>query len=395
MKEGLNFHESTPQSSIPTRFHDGNVKKMASSSSSLLIRSKKPNKREEQRRRVAYELATLDDAEVEAARSSLSEEEVTRYFGALCSKQLAFFGLVKLSRVNLNMRYPVHLISDQRWREELLRLGFADSTFLQLACLLKADAITSALLRAGADPLLEHENDSTRKFLVEKFPIRFSVWILFRVSEMYLSVGQEDRKHHNCVLCSKVDENVDDDHLTRRNGRRYLVRIRYPCCSAVCCESCVWERICRKRTLSYFDCPACGSVLDGAEGSTVTSSRQDGCDEMSSSFEGFFGSGPWEEQQVRQVRERQASSLQRWQSLPERPSTEAADASAIGSRSGSGRRPYRSKGNFRAMSMRELNASYLGETQVQRSAKLSCAAIEDLPHRIIALCRYGMFDRKK
>ena len=345
---------------------------------SLLIRVKKHNKREEQRRRVAYRLSSLDDSETAAIKHPLSEEEAKTYFRALSANQIAFFGLVKLSEVELNTRFPLSIIPELKWREDILRLGFSDSTLLQLACLMKADAIVSALLRAGADPCLVHISDSTRKYLMEMFPIRYSVWILLQISTMYVPLKEDLNAGNGCPLCPNSSSPTSElsphpaSISSNHSIKDCIARVQFPCCLQIFCERCVWKWVCRKQTLHSFNCPGCSSKLDTDEESNGEN------DDILESF--LEREEHISESDLQTIKNRQLCSLRKWISLPETCSSGANE----------GKRPYRRKGNFHAMSMREICQSYLGDTRVKRSAKLSCAAIEDLPLRILALSKAGM-----
>ena len=108
-----------------------------------LIKVKKLNKREDRRRIAAYQISRSL-----ISKRQLSEQEAIQYFFAISKRSVAYFGIVKLSDINLNAQYETHLLQDLRTKDLMEKTClYSKLTLLQYACFMKADAIVSALLR--------------------------------------------------------------------------------------------------------------------------------------------------------------------------------------------------------------------------------------------------------
>lgn len=124
----------------------------------------------------------------------------------------------------------------------------------------------------------------------------------------------------------------------------------------------------KRKTILEFKCICCSKRLDGGEDMTCYIQEQ---------FERL--EGPLAVSTLDAIAERKRVSLALWESLPERDATPY-----------SGKKVYRSQGSFRAMSMVEINNTSLGASRAVRSARLSNAAVHDLPDRIFALSKAGI-----
>ncbi|RHY13823.1 hypothetical protein DYB25_000485 [Aphanomyces astaci] len=168
------------------------------------------------------------------SREELSHEEIAAYVGHIDNKCLARFGVMKLSKYNLNV--PCGVSTDNATSMSLL--GYAAVHSPQV-CL--------SLLYAGADPSYDCQSGlvihpESRAMLL-RYPIQYIVWI---ISLLALSISQ--RHGSACVHCSD-----DSNHVVQLSPCRHPI-----------CQGCFWAHLSLLRIDQDLTCPHCHVDIENA-----------------------------------------------------------------------------------------------------------------------------------
>eukprot|EP01041_Mallomonas_annulata_P006070 gene6070-12245_t len=207
------------------------------------------SKRQDDRRRAAFSVfsqslnhnacsnSTISPSEAIMERRPMSIEEFHQICADICSNNVCKFGIVKLISVDLNDHHECqHPI-----KECIVSMGL-----LQYSCLLQRDSITSALLRAGADPTegkVSHTlSKQIQKHLLQLHP-QFSVFILNILYSMLHPVENNPHNHMSstsssvyniCNTCSSCGSYISTDENS--------FVVQYPCGHGACLQ-CFWSSI--------------------------------------------------------------------------------------------------------------------------------------------------------
>ncbi|KAK3289599.1 hypothetical protein CYMTET_2977 [Cymbomonas tetramitiformis] len=284
---------------------------------------------------------------------------------------LAFnFGIVKLSKIELDDFYVVPLGNTQSLEPKM--------TLLAYAARMGRDKVVSALLRAGGDPsarlgcscgetphtpqMLEEETlragEGTRAKIslsamqylctqTSRVLPEFGSWVMQRVAAMredgVLEVQDQCRRRQPapCSLC-RVD-----------NTQPFSKPIKWFRCGHLLCEPCMWHHLCRPEVRERPSCPSCGELLDE--------------EDTEGDIESEILKG------AAAAVERKLSSLARWQELPEELPAKPP------------KRPP-----FTALPMSRLKGLYLGCSQGARCEELHKAAAKGDVARLIAVIAGGV-----
>ncbi|EKX35519.1 hypothetical protein GUITHDRAFT_146440 [Guillardia theta CCMP2712] len=272
-------------------------------------------------------------------RREMTEQEVEYFMEAINMGQKQKFGLVKLSQLNLDALVPSP--ADLPWHPR--------TTLLAYAAWKKKDGVTGALLRAGADASVRHDEQSEERRgdssqmsreCLAKVQARTAVWIVNEVVRMRANMAAAEERLRAegwaCADCSSRD----------------ACSVLCSECKRVTCEICLWARLSRD---SHSFC-ACG--------------RGDVVEQV------LAGMG---EEQDGSSMERKRASYERWRELPGNlPSKEEGKLQQL-------KIPF-----FRAMPEEEVARFFVGATRGQRMKELWKASVKGDVLRLRALVDVGV-----
>lgn len=265
-------------------------------------KGKKVDRRQLDRKQAIYKV--LNDKC--GVRKAISPEEAIEYFLAIKFNKQSMFGVVKLSKLNLDEYYDLN---------EGFKYYTRRATLLQYALYRDNDSIAAALVRSGASPLLPideglrgvHTNELTsnsnyqdilikRRDIIKRIKalrsnIRtdFFLWMLKSICllrKFYAlkcngavtdieTVAETDRcasasSGHECCICTHPTSSASFDvetNLLLTNANPLLV---WPCCKQVYCLTCYWchllDQLTRYRCMiPDVECPHCHCLFSKLE----------------------------------------------------------------------------------------------------------------------------------
>ena len=338
------------------------------------------------RRKAERVKAEYDIRQGAVVRREMGEEEVRELFIAIDQNILSKFGIVKLSTILLDSSHPApHPLRSTEFKNSLenslenIHLSESQSessssshllppslsqytTLLNYSAWMRRDQITYALLRAGANPMsriplisevdapviFEPEDKRTLSEIFERFPSCYSVWVLWKLSQL--------RQRGNELVETAKKEETCCPLL-------FLYPLFWDSCKHLCCEHCLWKLVMERQHSEEggFICHLCfrrslGDEID-IEEADLSKEREDEPSSMKSV-------------------QRKKRSLLLFQSLP-------LDSDA--SQSSLPKKP-----KFRALSLLQVKESYLGIVQSTRTNEFLRAAIAGDVLRLRMLIFHGV-----
>jgi hypothetical protein len=251
--------------------------------------------RRRNRREVQYKLNKGGDNGLQ--RRAMTEDEIQSFVRAIHKGLRNEFGLVKLSALDLDAMIPSP--EDLTWATHTTLLNYAS-----WRC---ADAVSGALLRAGADASARVgcEDQAGSKAdasaaLAELLP-RAQVWVVNKVVAMRRDAalsGMDAQRAWGegaCMGCGKQQgsaEQAPDDPRRRRSTCNGLP-VKWAECGHVTCEACLWLDLRATGRLACRCGVACREVQEEEE-----------------------HAASWAERADAQALERKEESRRRWAALP-------------------------------------------------------------------------------
>ncbi|GAX78661.1 hypothetical protein CEUSTIGMA_g6099.t1 [Chlamydomonas eustigma] len=355
------------------------------------------NARRRRRREVEFSMQEIQ-------RREMNNQEIQALLRAVRKGSKAEFGLVKLSSLDLNA-----LICQQ---DDAPLLDWTPhTTLLEYACWLQQDAVCGALLKAGADPTIRyiscnHLCDDLNPGCTEQPTAIFqepststcSIWIVKNIVQMRAAaaaITAAQSKLHDptcvdpvqqpslasemgacsmptlqqqCRTCTAKDEGYkycssSTPHCSICHADPPRCPLRDPFCGHMCCEACVWRRLCACGD-GHIGAGSCCPCLRGSDSVTPA--------EASNTLEMWNGYSKEEAHHMKK------ESRLRWEKLPSTcPSNKEVKGCEL------------EKPRFRALPGAEVAKLYLGGTRAQRQSNLWKAATCGKVDRIRALVEAG------
>ena len=180
-------------------------------------------------------------------RKPFTPEELQCLLRALEGNDSCKFGIVKLSKYDINMPIPSSSSSSTTFFKKALN----DAKF----------DIAYQLLRAGADPLAfsscySNIDMTIRNLLIYDFPQLYVKWILQFIHNKWLLKSTSIKNQLNCDCCSnnhkknKIKEVINTSNISTLS----------PCGHNVC-ESCIWNSLSHDTAINGIACPLCKTIV--------------------------------------------------------------------------------------------------------------------------------------
>ncbi|KAA8492457.1 Cortactin-binding protein 2 [Porphyridium purpureum] len=201
-------------------------------------------RRQLMRRQAAYAVRSEQSAEREQMSAGVAQE----MFEHIEASRNALFGLVRLSRLDVNQVCQYKSASKPCTSLAECNENFREKTLLQFAAELKRYRIMYALIRSGADPSVCPEIpqglDNVREY-VQSLHSAVAVWITLVVCNGSTAAIHSERDAR-CQICSCS-----------------ILPIQLIPCLHVVCSACFWKHAVTRSVFEHVTCPipACGSNL--------------------------------------------------------------------------------------------------------------------------------------
>ena len=267
--------------------------------------------------------------------------------------QISKFGIGKLCTLNLNEQFEV---VDRIRPKNILD---SKQTLISFAAYLRRDAIVSALLRAGADPSVSLNiqsstviESSVNLYLLERFPMKYAVWLVITVinAKRYVKSLLDSKLDDTMIQESVARPSLSSDDVSTKDdllccacrqlimGEKYIIQWNscketgiFSCssrCSHISCEECTWRHVCSPKTLQAFRCPGCLLRCDGGPEKDMESFFSEEFDENEPK--------KWYGLLLRGRLERERQSYSQWLALPLHPSSPSTSTSHSSTIQGNG-----------------------------------------------------------